>query len=195
MGGMDELEIDRVAIIKLTLIQSVIFLAVALAYAAFMGDAGAIGLNLDRVNQSIFFGLLLFAGVVPLLYLPRYLGVRNQLEEAIAYNLGTRDILGLNLVVSCSEELFFRGFLLRVIGVIPSAVIFGVMHYIGYASKLEVAYALLVGLLLGFLYQLYLPNILFPITFHFLANAFTLLLTRYGIIKGETNGIETGIQE
>ena len=193
MDEMDELDIDRGAIIKLTLIQSVIFLAVAVAYAWFMGDAASIGLNSDGVPRSILYGSLLFAGVLPFLYLPRYLGIRNQLEEAIAFKLGTRDILGLNLVVSCSEELFFRGFLLRIIGVIPSAVIFGVMHYIGYASKLEVAYALLVGLLLGFLYRLYLPNILFPITFHFLANAFTLLLTRHGIVKGETNGIETGI--
>ena len=193
MDDVDGLVVGRSTIIRLTLVQSVIFLTVALAYALIKGDAGSIGLSWEGMPRSAFFGFLLFLGVLPVLYLPRRMGIRNRLEEAIALNLGTRDILILNLVVSCSEELFFRGFLLGMIGVVPSAIIFGLMHYIGYASKLEVAYALSVGLLLGYIFKLYLPNILFPITFHFLANAFALLLTRYGGPKGGTNGIETGI--
>jgi membrane protease YdiL (CAAX protease family) len=178
MGEGEELIIDRSIIIKLTLIQALIFLVVALVYAVYRGDVGSIGIITDRISVAIFYGFLLFVVVLPFLYLPRRMGIRNQLEEAIALNLGRRDILALNLAVSCSEELFFRGFLLGIIGVIPSSIIFGAMHYIGYSSKLEVAYALSVGLLLGYLYKLYLPNILFPITFHFLANAFTLLMTR-----------------
>ena len=110
----------------------------SLAYALYRGDIRSIGISGDRIPISILYGTLLFLAVLPFLYLPRRLGIRNQLEEAIALNLGPRDILALNLAVSCSEELFFRGFLLGIIGVIPSAIIFGAMHYIGYnGSKLE----------------------------------------------------------
>jgi len=193
MDEEDELVIDRSAIIRLTLIQSFIFLVVALVFAWRRGDVESVGIVREDIPISILYGILLFFAVLPFLYLPRRLGIRNKLEEAIASNLGRRDILALNLAVSCSEELFFRGFLLGVIGVIPSAIIFGAMHYIGYASKLEVAYALSVGLLLGYLYKLYLPNILFPITFHFLANAFTLLLTHRGGLSDPMNGIETAV--
>ncbi len=74
--------------------------------------------------------------------------------------------------------MFFRGFLLRVVGVVPSAILFGAMHYIGYESLLEVGYALSMGLVIGYLYRYLVPNILFPIVFHFSLNVFSLLMVR-----------------
>lgn len=189
MTFVEEIPIGRTAIIKLTLVQSMVFLSIALVYAIIIGDFKAIGIRKENWAISMASGGLLFLAVVPILYLPRRLGITNQLEETIATKLKLRDILSLNFAVSFSEELFFRGFLLKLIGVIPSALVFGAMHYIGYSSFLEVAYSLCVGLLLGYLYKLYLPNILFPITFHFLTNALSLLLTRRSLLG--TNGFET----
>ncbi len=178
-----EPQVERSDILRLTLLQSAIFLAGATAYALLVGNSASIGVTQTGSIKSIVWGIVLFVVFIPVLYLPRRLKIKNELEEAIGGKLGIRDILSLNALVSVSEELFFRGFLLRVIGVVPSAAVFGAMHYIGYASVLEVAYALSTGLVLGYLYRLYLPNILFPITFHYLANAFALLLTKVSLAE------------
>ncbi len=191
MKTENEISIGRATIIKLTVCQTAIFLTIALGYAAISGDLKAIGVTVRNCGTSIIWGVILFFGVVPLLYLPRHLRIRNQLEEVLASRLSVRDILSLNFLVSSSEELFFRGFLLGLIGVIPSSLVFGVMHYIGYNSFFEVIYAISTGLLMGYLYKYYLPNILFPITFHFLANTFSLLITRRWVRKMRTKGFET----
>jgi len=190
---MEELEdswLGRDMVIRLTLLQSTIFLTIALGYAGLMGGAGAVGLTSHRWLASLAWGGAIFLMAAPFLYLPRRLGFRNRLEEAIATKLSIPDILVLNGIVSFSEELFFRGFLLRLIGVIPSAVVFGAMHYLGYESRVEVLYALSIGLIMGHLYKGFLPNILLPVSFHFLANAFSFLLTRKSL-EGATKGFET----
>ncbi len=153
-------------------------MAVALGYAAILSDPRVIGLLLEGSGKAVALGTGLFLAAVPLLSLPRIFKVRNELEEILAATLSTRDILALNAIVSMSEELLFRGVLLRLIGVVPSSVVFGAIHYVGYRSLTEVVYALCTGLVLGYLYKHFFPNILFPITFHFLANAFSLLLTK-----------------
>jgi membrane protease YdiL (CAAX protease family) len=173
-----ELAVGRGEIIKLTLLQSAFFLAVALGYGLIFGDLSSIGLTTEQWEISLAAGMGLFVLAVPVLYLPRAMGYRNPLEEILATKLTVMDIVGLNFVVSLGEELFFRGFLIGLLGVIPSAVIFGLMHYIGYESWVEVVYALAVGLVLGFVFKYMLPNVLFPFIFHFLANTYALLLMR-----------------
>lgn len=190
MNTHDDSWLGRDAVIKLTLIQSSVFLGVSLCYAAIIGKAEALGLTTCDWLPSIAWGGGVFLLALPFLYLPRHLGFRNCLEEAIAARLSITDILLLNAVVSFSEELFFRGFLLRLIGVIPSAIVFGAMHYLGYESLIEVVYAFSIGLIMGYLYKFFLPNILLPISFHFLANAFSFLLTRKSLAVG-TKGFET----
>jgi membrane protease YdiL (CAAX protease family) len=188
----EELRIERGEIIKFTILQGVIFLGIAIAYALiFGGGLASIGILRRGLLSAIGWGVLLFLAIVPVLYLPKRLGIRNRLEEEIAGRLGAWDILALNLLVSSSEELFFRGFLLRIVGVVPSAIVFGIIHYIGYVSLAEVAYALSTGLLLGFVYKYLIPNIFFAITFHYLANAFALLITRRSVLNKGTKGIET----
>lgn len=192
MSAGDLLPVERSTIVRLTVVQSGVFLAIPMVYIALSGaDASYLGLKTEDWLVSVLLGFALFIAWIPVLYLPKRLGIRNQLEEALALKLHVRDILLLNLLVSLGEEVFFRGFLLRIIGVVPQAIVFGVMHYIGYASLLEVAYALSIGLLLGYAYKLFLPNLLFPVTFHFLANAFSLLLTRRSASQVTINGIET----
>ena len=59
-------------------------------------------------------------------------------------------IVPLTITQSFTEEVFFRGFALKVVGNAPQAVLFGAMHY-GFGSVVEVIAAGLAGLLLGFL--------------------------------------------
>ncbi len=192
MTAEEALPVGRSTIVRLTVVQSAVFLAIPLAYLVLSGAGSAfLGITSEQWLFAIALGGAAFVAWIPVLYLPKRLGIRNELEEALALKLRVKDILLLNLLVSLGEEIFFRGFLLRFIGVIPQAILFGVMHYIGYASLLEVAYALSIGLLLGYAYKLYLPNLLFPLTFHFLANAFSLILTRKSASRKPINGIET----
>jgi len=179
-----EVQIERGAVVKITLVQATIFLGASLVYAAALGSAGSIGLTLAGWTRAIALGTALFLVVIPFLFLPRYFGVRNRLEEALALGLRAKELLLLNFAVSWSEELFFRGMLVGVIGVIPSSILFGAVHYIGYESALEVAYAVSVGLVLGYAFKAWLPNILFPVTFHFLANSASLFFTRRWARRG-----------
>jgi len=47
-----------------------------------------------------------------------------------------------------AEEVFFRGFLVKKIGVIPSSIIFGAAHF-AYGSMVEVFGAFILGLILA----------------------------------------------
>lgn len=58
-------------------------------------------------------------------------------------------LISLCLAAGVAEEVFFRGFLQTLIGLLPAAVIFGVAHAYG---RLYIAVALLAGLGLGYLY-------------------------------------------
>ncbi len=178
MPEEEYLHIEREDIIRLTLVQSLVFTGITLGYLVLTGNPSSMGITTQNWEIAILYGTVLFIFIIPFLYLPRYLGYGNRLEEILANRLEPRDILALNVAVATGEELFFRGFLLSVVGVIPSAVIFGVMHYIGYESLVEVAYAFAIGIILGFLFKYMMPNIVFPITFHILANNFSLFLTR-----------------
>lgn len=62
-----------------------------------------------------------------------------------------QDLLTLILAVTIGpigEELLFRGYLLKRIGLWPQAILFGALHY-GYGSYSEIAAALSVGILFG----------------------------------------------
>jgi len=177
--------VRRSDIIKVSLVQSGFFLTGASAYALYAGDPSAIGITSYGLGRAVAYALGLFVIFAPLVSVPIFLGVRNKLEEVLSSRLTTTDVLWVSLLVSCGEEMFFRGFLLRVVGVVPSAVLFGAMHYIGYESLLEVGYALFMGLVIGYLYRYLVPNILFPIVFHFSLNVFSLLMVRHFAERGK----------
>jgi hypothetical protein len=89
-------------------------------------------------------------------------------------NLGPRDILVLALASSIGEELFFRGALLPWIGIVPSSVIFALLH-IGPGLRYLpwTATALVVGLGFGGLH-LGLGDLGAPIAAHFTVNFLNL---------------------
>jgi membrane protease YdiL (CAAX protease family) len=56
------------------------------------------------------------------------------------------------LLAPFSEEMFFRGFLTARIGIVPSALIFGLFHF-GYGSVVEIAGAMMIGLVFGLVFR------------------------------------------
>lgn len=53
--------------------------------------------------------------------------------------------------VPFSEELFFRAFLVDKVGIVPSALIFGLAHF-SYGSVVEILGAFVIGLIFGYFY-------------------------------------------
>jgi hypothetical protein len=89
-------------------------------------------------------------------------------------NLGARDMFVLAVASAVGEELLFRGALLPWIGLVPSAVIFALLH-IGPGVKYLpwTASALVAGLVLGVMFQ-ELGDLGGPIAAHFTINYLNL---------------------
>lgn len=64
------------------------------------------------------------------------------------------------LVAPINEEILFRGFLVPRIGIVWSALIFGIMHYLSYSSIAEMAAAFVFGLAAGYIFKK--TNSLYP---------------------------------
>ncbi len=82
------------------------------------------------------------------------------------------------LIAPITEELFFRAFLSPRIGILFSAILFGLAHFT-YGSVVEIVGVLFVGLLLGALYRMsrsLVPCVLVHMTYNFLSIALMLLL-------------------
>jgi membrane protease YdiL (CAAX protease family) len=64
-------------------------------------------------------------------------------------------IVALTVASACGEELFFRGLLAPWLGLIPQALVFGVLHQLRGPSRwVWVAWATVIGLMLGAVFQL-----------------------------------------
>jgi len=77
------------------------------------------------------------------------------------------------------EEFFFRAFLVKKIGIVLSALLFGIAH-LGYSSIVEVVGAFILGLLLGYYFKK-TDNIYPNIIAHFLYDASVYILLLYFI--------------
>ena len=72
------------------------------------------------------------------------------------------------------EEIFFRGFMVPRLGIVASALIFGLLHYLSYASISEFIAAFVFGLLAGYVFKKL--NSIYPTIFaHMGVNAFTIV--------------------
>lgn len=90
---------------------------------------------------------LIFTGVLT------YFGLDDSSKVGDALR-GIRDIspwliVYLLVVRVVAEEIFFRSFLTRELGVIPAAVVFGIAHA-GYESMAQVSGAIILGLIIGY---------------------------------------------
>jgi membrane protease YdiL (CAAX protease family) len=102
--------------------------------------------------------------------------VAEQLMQLVAWEtLRTFDYVLIALMAAVGEELLFRGALQPLIGLLPMAAIFGLLHF---TSIAHVILAGLLGLLLGWLYQ-WSGSLWPPMAAHFWVDLVTgLLLAR-----------------
>ena len=94
----------------------------------------------------------------------------NVLAERLSDLIG-KNILYIFIIAlfaGLSEEIFFRGFLQRNIGIIPASIIFGIVH-IGYLTIAQVIGPLILGLIWGLLLNK-TDNLAAPISSHFIIN-------------------------
>jgi membrane protease YdiL (CAAX protease family) len=100
--------------------------------------------TLTAIVQGVGAGLLL-ATTLPLVTAPwarRVLLLRglkrawDALESGLGPGLRIREVLVLAVCSGISEEIFFRGVLLHDVGIVPSSVLFGLLHPLGLAYVL-----------------------------------------------------------
>ncbi len=132
-------------------------------------------------------GALSGVGVVGLTRLAWNLDAVRKLNDemrAILGSPGTVAITVLAVTSAIGEELLFRGALQPVLGLVPTAVIFGLLHG-GFKAKFRLwaLFALLAGLLLGAL-TLWTDNLLAALLCHMTVNYFNL----HKVVEVDTRG-------
>jgi uncharacterized protein len=92
----------------------------------------------------------------------------------LAMSLSTQMVVVLATTSALGEELFFRGLLLSWIGLVPQAIVFGLLHQTGGSSRwVWIIWATIGGLLLGSMYQL-TGSVVGPVIAHALINGLNL---------------------
>ena len=142
-----------------------------------------IGLQLKKHMKGVLLGLTAGLFIMVAGYL--VLNTLNQIEFAETIFLGGEFLMTilLFLMVSISEEIFFRGYVLRnfmesmnkYVALLVSALLFALMHAANpNLSLIGNINLFLAGVVLGLPY-IYTKNLMFPIAFHFSWNFFQSL--------------------
>jgi len=96
----------------------------------------------------------------------------------VARNLGASTVIAVAVLSGVGEELFFRGFLVPLVGVVVQAAIFGLLHQVRGPSRwVWVGWATLVGLCFGLVFAL-TGSLVGPIIAHVLVNGYNLTFLR-----------------
>jgi membrane protease YdiL (CAAX protease family) len=96
----------------------------------------------------------------------------------VARNLTVPSVVIIAVLSSIGEELFFRGFLAPLVGIIAQAVIFGAAHQVSGSSRwVWMTWASLVGLCFGAMFAL-TGSLVGPIVAHAIVNGYNLVFLR-----------------
>jgi membrane protease YdiL (CAAX protease family) len=136
------------------------------------------GSSTARLAVSPFVGVALGLAVVFLSRLAvhrlEWARVLHREFHAVVHELNSREIVVLAVASSVGEELFFRGALLPVVGLLPSSVVFAALHVRPQLRFLPwTAMSLIMGLVLGSMF-LWLGDLGGPIAAHFTVNLLNL---------------------
>ncbi len=134
-----------------------------------------------ELTTGAFVGLAYGAGIV---WVSQRLVDRWQWKPALRLHVGLRGLLGvvdapmgsgeilvLALSSAIAEEVFFRGWLLPAIGLIPSSLIFGALHYAPRTRGMWtwIPLAIVMGLVFGLMYKSF-GTLTAPVLAHFVIN-------------------------
>jgi membrane protease YdiL (CAAX protease family) len=188
-------QLDQVTLLVSLAINMVVFILPAAAWASSAeGERGArawawLGLRRRGATWSLIwaglavllvFWLLIAAGLAV-----KSLGgqdLENQRAEAIAKALSAPAVPLVAAMTGVGEEIFFRGFLLKKVGNVPQAVLFGLAH-LNYLAPLEVGVTAALGY--GFGRTVKRTGSLWgPIVGHALFNAVSLFIVLYRTAPG-----------
>jgi uncharacterized protein len=134
--------------------------------------------SLTKMAMSPFVGVALGLGVVFLSRLIvhsfEWARVLHREFHALVHELNSKEIFTLALASSVGEELFFRGALLPVVGLVPSTVLFALLHLRPQARFLPwTAMSFVLGLAMGGMFM-WLGDLSGPIAAHFTINLLNL---------------------
>lgn len=142
-------------------------------------------LELDPLTSHLYSGGigLAFGGLVVVLTPPlvarwRWAQALHEDLRPVARSMSPAAAVVVGPASGFFEELLFRGLLTPVLGLVPQALLFGLVHYMpGRSRWIWVAWATLMGLLLGALFQL-TGSLVGPIATHSLINWLNLRFLR-----------------
>lgn len=124
-----------------------------------------IGISLFAAMLIVEFGISAFSQVT-------HISLPTNVQQVLA-GLPVYFFVFTFLIAPINEEIFFRGLLVNRIGIIPSALLFALLHF-GYASVSEFVAALIFGLIAGYVFKK-TGSLYTTITAHILLNMLTIV--------------------
>jgi hypothetical protein len=124
-----------------------------------------IGLSLFVIMLIVEFGISAFSQVT-------HIALPTNVQQVLS-GLPVYFFVFTFLIAPINEEIFFRGFLVNRIGIIPSALLFALLHF-GYASISEFVAALIFGLAAGYVFKK-TGSLYATITAHIILNMLTIV--------------------
>ncbi len=131
----------------------------------------ALGLIFVMSLDSVIYLVNWFVGYHP------FLNAFDSAIQKLFARVSVAAIITGGLLAALGEETFFRGVLQSEWGLVPTAILFALAH-VGRGFNLFAAWALLEGLIFGWLYQLS-GNLLVPMVVHGLHDALSMVIARY----------------
>lgn len=132
------------------------------------------------------FAFLLTASLWLEFQFPSYKAIKIDFAKIFKnYSVGT--LFYLSLISGIAEEIFFRGALVPLIGIVPAALLFAILH-IGPGGRLSLwtLWAGLAGVLFGFIYETQ-QNLTAVILIHVTINFFSFLTLKRMQIRSLSN--------
>lgn len=192
----DVLQITRAGLLAGVLVNTIVFLAPAAAWAALVeARAGPalrwLGVTGQRLEESLALGILVVLGIFGALILISLLLLAGGVavpENTLALSIGRAVDLPLAVVLavlsSVGEEIFFRGFVQAKLGVFRQGVLFAAAHAT-YLNVPEILGTLALGLGFGWVRKR-TGNIAGPVAGHLMFNLTMLLVLIYAQRAGQS---------
>ena len=126
--------------------------------------------NDAKTTIKLIFTMFIAASIISIMFYNAGLNDLSKVDQVIS-GFGFSTLLYLVIVRATAEEIFFRGFLVKRIGVIASTIIFAALHF-GYGSITEIIGALYLGFILAYVFsknKSIIPNIFAHVFFNILS--------------------------